>query len=93
MTLSTCLLEATRWTFGQSSDGHVNDQINSAVYRDQMYMSLKLLIPQTTSAVTVNWTMLQKNKSLNIHVINNIITKIALFVISSGKRHQFCGSI
>ena len=60
MILSVCPRDVTRRTFGQSSDGHVNDQINLAVYRDHMYISPKLLIPHIMSLVTDNWTMLYK---------------------------------
>jgi len=59
-TSSACPRDVTRRTFGQSSDGHVNDQINLDVYRDHMYISPKLLIPHIMSLVTDNWTMLYK---------------------------------
>ena len=60
MTLSVSVREITRRTFGQSSGGHVKDQINVAVYKDHMYMSSKLLTPHTMPLVTDSWTMLYK---------------------------------
>ena len=58
MRLSVGLDDATRRTFGQSTDGRANDQTSLAVYSDQMYMSSSPLIPHTTLLVTHSWTML-----------------------------------